>query len=135
MRGGAGPRLAAGRTTAGPEAWAAPREHAAPRTAALHRIAWMDVAIQLVVGALILALGWAVVTGGVFQRAVDGFTTWYVGDVAPIMATGIAVIPAQEFRSGFFADRPEVPAMLERPGPGYLTVSEITELASPAGAS
>lgn len=95
----------------------------------------MDIAIQLVVGALIIALGWVVVTGGAFQKAVDAFTGWYVGDVAPIMATGIAVIPAQEFRSGFFAERPEVPAMLEAPGPGYTTVSEITELVAAPRAS
>ncbi len=95
--------------------------------AAFRRVAWIDVFIQLVVGAVIVALGWAVLTGGYFQRAVDELTGLYLGDVAPTFATGVAVIPAQEFRSGFFAPHSEVPDALAPPL-GYTPVKEISGL-------
>ncbi|WP_296667916.1 hypothetical protein [Demequina sp.] len=96
----------------------------------------MDIAIQIAGIAIIVAAGWAVVTGGYFQRAVDNFSGWYVGDIAPRFALGTAaVVPGQDFRNGFFADRPMVPDALQHPGPGYLTVAEIGSVVEAAPAS
>lgn len=71
--------------------------------ARVRRVAWIDVAIQLVVGGLMIALLWAVATSGLFQRGVVGFSEWYVGDVAPMFSAGTtAVMPGVAFEGAVF---------------------------------
>ncbi len=89
----------------------------------------MDVVSQLLVGAAILWGVYAVVTLGLFTRAVDGFADWYIGAVAPTFGVGSTeVVQGGRYDSGFFQARPEAPIALTfesvsfagRPGSGPL---------------
>ncbi|MDX5318184.1 MAG: hypothetical protein LPK38_02305 [Actinomycetes bacterium] len=98
-------------------------------TASRARPPWIDIAIQLVVGGMIIALLYAVVAGGAFTRAVDGFTGWYLGDVAPLYGAGTtAVVVTEPYESGFFQAHPEPPVGLT-----YDSVRFSSRLASAAG--
>ncbi|MDN4483797.1 hypothetical protein [Demequina lignilytica] len=77
------------------------------------RIAWIDVAIQLVVGGGLIALLWAFAVSGLFQRGVVSFSEWYASDVTPIFAVGsTAVLTGTDFSEGVFGIDPTAPATL-----------------------
>ncbi|WP_156155761.1 hypothetical protein [Demequina phytophila] len=94
---------------------------ASPRAVGATGIAWIDVAVQLVlVAALAFGIYW-VVAVGVFHQGVEAFTQWYVGDVVPSFAIGGApVVAGDQFEEGFFAPHPEVPTGLTWNAPSAL---------------
>ena len=80
------------------------------------QIAWIDVAIQLVVGGIMIALLWAVAVSGVFQRGVVSFSEWYVSDVTPMFAVGTgAVMSGTDYANGVFGVATSAPATLIAP--------------------
>lgn len=80
------------------------------------QIAWIDVAIQLVVGGIMIALLWAVAVSGVLQRGVVSFSEWYVSDATPVFAVGTgAVMTGTDYSDGVFGIAASAPEALIAP--------------------
>lgn len=110
------PHISASTWTAGRIGVLAPHRRVpvgAPRpadAAATRGFPWLDVAVQAVAGGAIVALLWAVIAGGLVQNAVDAFTSFYVGTVAPTFAMGDQpVIQDVSAPGGYFADMIDAP--------------------------
>ncbi len=98
---------------------------AAPRAVGSTGIAWIDVVIQLLLGAALVYGVYWVVTFGIFHKGIDVFTDWYVDDIIPAFAVGTGpVMGGTEFRDGFFAPHPEVPAGLQWNAPSQLSYEQ-----------